>query len=445
MNHTLDIARIRLDGGTQPRAEINPVIIAEYTESLQDGVIFPPVTVFYDGSDYWLADGYHRIKAAQQAGLSEFEADVHQGTRRDAVLYSVGANAQHGLRRTNADKRRAVETLLRDDEWTAWSNREIARRTMVSHKLVNTLRSELSGIKFQIERKFERNGKTYEMDTANIGRPKEYGPAFNGNYTSEEAFYRSKAVEVLKDNGVEDTQVIKAWVEMERQNPKMFEETVQRGHILNLDGTDTPIADADATLVRLAAHEDEYERAKRQLVYIEEGRQRKDPDRLKPLMTSDTPEWYTPPEIIERTLKALGRITLDPCSNDKDNPNVPAEQHFTMADDGLLQSWNGTVYMNPPYGDEISRWIEKAVSEYRSGNMQQAVLLLPARTDTQWFRKLREFSLCFLYGRLKFSGADNSAPFPSVVVGMGVSLKAFIDAFSDIGDVYRLARPDDGN
>lgn len=420
----LALYKIRMDGGTQPRAELNPVIVAEYAESMLDGTQFPPVTVFYDGSDYWLADGYHRIHAAKQANLVDFPADIHQGTRRDAVLYSVGANAQHGLRRTNADKQRAVMTLLADEEWRQRSNVWIAQQCRVGDAMVGRYRAQSPSSLMKVER-IGRDGKVY--DTTNIGG--------NG---------KSKAIPILKDNGIEDPQVIKAWVEMERQNPKMFEETVQRGHILNLDGTDTPIAEADATTVRLAAHEDEYERARRQLLYIEDNRQRKDPDRLKPLMTSSTPEWYTPPEIIERTLKVLGRIDLDPCSNDKDNPNVPAEQHFTMIDDGLLQSWNGTVYMNPPYGDEISKWVEKAVSEYQSGNMTQAVLLLPARTDTQWFRKLRDFSLCFLYGRLKFSGSENSAPFPSVVVGIGTGLN-FVKSFSDIGDVYELVRIHDGD
>ena len=71
-----------------------------------------PVVVFHDGVDHWLADGFHRYHASRRIEALESVAEVRTGTRRDAVLYSVGANASHGQRRTNADKRRAVMTLL---------------------------------------------------------------------------------------------------------------------------------------------------------------------------------------------------------------------------------------------------------------------------------------------------------------------------------------------
>ena len=113
----LNVDSVRLDGGTQPRAMLDGAVIAEYAEAMEDGKQFPPVTVFYDGSSYWLADGFHRVNAALQIGRGYVEAQIITGTQRDAVLYSVGANAAHGLRRSNADKRRAVERLLRDDVW----------------------------------------------------------------------------------------------------------------------------------------------------------------------------------------------------------------------------------------------------------------------------------------------------------------------------------------
>src|SRR6476469_4954903 len=99
MKLAIDI--IRQDGGTQPRAIIQNEWISDYAEDMRAGAAFPPIVVFYDGSDYWLADGFHPTGAAHAAAYSEIEADVRQGTRRDAVLFSVGANGQHGHRRTN--------------------------------------------------------------------------------------------------------------------------------------------------------------------------------------------------------------------------------------------------------------------------------------------------------------------------------------------------------
>lgn len=163
----LHIADMRTDGGTQPRAQLDMVTLIEYTEAMQNGATFPPVTVYYDGAAYWLADGFHRLHAAQEAGRDTLAADVKQGTRRDAVLYSVGANAAHGLRRTNADKRRAVETLLSDVEWQQWSNQEIARRCAVSPSTVAAVRTDLT---LQVgESPIRKGADGRTINTANIG------------------------------------------------------------------------------------------------------------------------------------------------------------------------------------------------------------------------------------------------------------------------------------
>lgn len=140
----LSIGSIRTDGGTQSRATLNDETTRDYMLDMLAGAQFPPITVFYDGAEYWLADGFHRVQAARQANIAEIEAQVIQGTRRDAVLHSVSANATHGLRRTNEDKRRAVLTLLTDPEWTKLSDREIARRANVSQPFVSALRAKQS-------------------------------------------------------------------------------------------------------------------------------------------------------------------------------------------------------------------------------------------------------------------------------------------------------------
>ncbi len=153
--------------------------------------------------------------------------------------------------------------------------------------------------------------------------------------------------------------------------------------------------------------------------------------------SSETPEWYTPQHIIDRVLKVMGEIDLDPCSNDKDNPNVPASQHYTQEDDGLSFEWRGRIYMNPPYGREITDWVNQLCKEWDAGRITEAIALVPARTDTVWFRWLRRFPRCFVWGRLKFSESENSAPFPSMVVYLGQNLSGFIEAFGDIGDIYQ--------
>lgn len=156
--------------------------------------------------------------------------------------------------------------------------------------------------------------------------------------------------------------------------------------------------------------------------------------RLAGLMTSDSPEWYSPREVVEAARSALGGIDLDPCSNPGE-PNVPAGRHFTAADDGLAQGWRGTVYMNPPYGRGIGEWIDKLAAEHAYGNVTAAVALLPARTDTAWWRALPARRVCFVSGRLRFSGAD-AAPFPSAAAYLGPDPERFAAAFAPLGLVY---------
>jgi len=158
---------------------------------------------------------------------------------------------------------------------------------------------------------------------------------------------------------------------------------------------------------------------------------------LAPLMSSDSPEWYTPPSIVAATVALLGAIDLDPCSNDA--RTIPAKKHFTAVDDGLMQPWTGRVYMNPPYGRGIDRWVGKLVMSYNTGVVTQAVALVPSRTDTEWMRAFRDFTRCYIAGRLKFSEHENSAPFPSAAIYLGMNETGFIEQFSDLGDIHRKA------
>lgn len=136
----LPLALLRTDPGIQPRAAMSTALIHEYIGALKAGAEMPPIVAFYDGAVYWVADGFHRVAAAKAAGLDVFPVELHQGTQRDAVLYSVGSNATHGLRRTHDDKRRAVTTLLRDPEWVQWSNPVIAEKCKVGVNFVARMR-----------------------------------------------------------------------------------------------------------------------------------------------------------------------------------------------------------------------------------------------------------------------------------------------------------------
>jgi len=142
------------------------------------------------------------------------------------------------------------------------------------------------------------------------------------------------------------------------------------------------------------------------------------------LYSSDKKNWETPAELFNELDREFG-FNLDPAASDN---NAKCEHYFTPEENGLREPWclfvegttrAGRVFCNPPYGREVGKWVEKGCREAESGNAEVVAMLLPARTDTRWFHDYiygRADEIRFLRGRLKFGGADNSAPFPSMVV-----------------------------
>ena len=110
-------------------------------------------------------------------------------------------------------------------------------------------------------------------------------------------------------------------------------------------------------------------------------------------------------------------FTLDAASSDE---NAKCNKHFTTKDDGLKQNWEGeVVWLNPPYGRQIGKWVQKAFEEGQKPNTF-IMCLLPARTDTAWFHDYCiRGEVTFIRGRLKFGRSKNSAPFPSMLVFFG--------------------------
>lgn len=131
--------------------------------------------------------------------------------------------------------------------------------------------------------------------------------------------------------------------------------------------------------------------------------------------SSASAEWETPQDLFDELSRIFGGFTLDPCAAAE---NAKCSRYFTRDDDGLSQRWSGKVFMNPPYGREIGKWVEKAWRE--SLDSALVVCLLPARVDTRWWHDFASKGhVYFLRGRLKFSAAQHCAPFPSALVTFG--------------------------
>lgn len=151
------IAQIKIDGDTQARESIDEATVAEYADAMASGVEFPPITVVYDGRHFWLVDGFHRYHAATKAGVKSLQSVTVRGTRETARWLACGANQTHGLRRTNADKRRAVSIAL--SLKPELSDRAIAEHCGVDHKTVAAVRAESTGEIPQLTPRVGRDGR----------------------------------------------------------------------------------------------------------------------------------------------------------------------------------------------------------------------------------------------------------------------------------------------
>ncbi|MBU1751251.1 MAG: ParB N-terminal domain-containing protein [Chloroflexi bacterium] len=426
---------LTLDPAIQLRARgLDPATVEDYAAALEHGAVFPPVVVFQEGGTLWLAGGFHRHAAHRAVGRAEIEAEVQPGTHQEAMIYAATDNATHGRSMSRWEKQEAGERLIR---LTDWSDREIARRLTVGNKTVSRWRQALSvsnDTDSQAARTVTRSGTTYTMRTAGIG------------CGSDDLADRAVAVDDASPPPLLSTpeagrRAYQAAVTVFRTELPSYAQARLAAETLAGLGEEASDEELLADLSRRVAAQRAEHRG------IPASRDGHDPDQMldEPAVADDrlavhfssvNAEWLTPPHIIVRVVRVLGGIDLDPCSNDG-APNVPAARHFTVADDGLAQEWTGRVYMNPVYGRTIGQWVEKLVREHAAGHVPQALALLPARTDTAWFRLLVDYPLCFLHGRLNFSGHENGAPFPSVVVGLGCDLDAFLGAFEDIGAVFR--------
>jgi hypothetical protein len=361
----------------QMRGQTQSEVVEEYAELYRQGVEMPPVVCFSNGKTTWLVDGFHRAEAATDAGLLELPAEIRKGSLRDAILFSVGANTAHGLRRTNADKRRAVLALLTDKSWMKWSDRKIASQCAVSNRFVGNLREEISVNGSQIdspaaaERTVERNGKTYEMQTGNIGKREPV---------------ESPTVDIEPDE---------------------------------------PEEAGDEFIVEEAAGEPAEPEPRKPHVSNNSGEN----------------EWYTPPAIVNCASRVMDTIELDPASSEKAQEVIQADRYFTAKKNGLKQSWKcDSLWLNPPYAQPLmSEFVTKFCESWLAGDIGQACVLVNNATETQWFQRLAAIStaVCFLRGRVKFhdsTGKPANTPLQGqAVLYFGNHTRRFASEFEAMG------------
>jgi hypothetical protein len=166
MNKVLKLSDIRLDGDTQMRVEINHSTVQDYAESMKLGAKFTPMVVYFDGTDNWLANGFHRYAAYKSNGTLEAECEIVEGTLEDAQFYALSANGTNGLRPTPADNRRSCFRIFGHSKWSKMSGNAIAKHLNISPMTVSRYRKEWeqqNGLAPTTEVNYTRNGEDKTM------------------------------------------------------------------------------------------------------------------------------------------------------------------------------------------------------------------------------------------------------------------------------------------
>lgn len=381
LTETLEVSVVRMDGGTQMRESLDAVTVERYAEHMTEGAEFPAVVVFYDGSDYWLADGFHRVHAAKAAGRDSIASDIRSGDRLSAVRFALSANAANGKPRSNGDMRRAYMVAVENKLCKATDAKAIKDLLQCSLRWARQLTQE------QRERaKERRDAKIREL-------------------AEEGKTQREIAEEVGVSVGSVNTAVQKGNSAVSEQEPGT--EEIYRQYIEEREELEQKHGGYQPPHVARATGEN---------------------------------EWYTPSRFTILAAGVMGGIDLDPASSDVAQERVNAGAYYTIDDDGLSKPWFGNVWLNPPYSkDLIGRFADKLVGHVEAGEVSQAVVLINNATETLWFQKLAKLAsaACFPSGRIQFIDKDGNpggSPLQGqAILYFGPSSTRFCKAFAEVG------------
>jgi len=169
MIKTLNLAVLRLDGDTQARLALSQEKVQEYAALMEDGEEFRPIDAFFDGSDYWLADGFHRYFATKANKKTAIAVTVHNGTLEDAQLFAFAANKGHGLHMSATDIRHCIVRMLEHPVWGGWTNAAIAKHVGTSKMTVGRVKAAMSEPEEPTEKKYvNKHGQESTIDTTKL-------------------------------------------------------------------------------------------------------------------------------------------------------------------------------------------------------------------------------------------------------------------------------------
>jgi hypothetical protein len=158
------------------------------------------------------------------------------------------------------------------------------------------------------------------------------------------------------------------------------------------------------------------------------------------LLESESPDWWTPEKYIKAIKEVMGEIDLDPASCVEANKIVKAKRYYSPKENGLLQPWEGRIFLNPPYGELTKEFAEKFFNDYESSFHEGIVLVNSRATDADWFQPFFNGVICFTDHRIDFNSPNEkntSSTHGSCFIYFGPNERKFADVFSQFGNVVK--------
>ncbi len=388
--------------------------VAAYVEAMAAGAVFPPLTVFDDGEEQWLAGGFHRLAAMRFLSVVETEAVIHTGGKSEAMVFAATDNITHGRPMTRAQRQEAGERLIR---LTPWSDREIARQLAIANVTVSEWRHNLS------VRKLTDN-PSGENPT---GAPREI------------VVHRAQSTYTMRTPAKTLLEV----VEDEPEEDELEERSCYGSCVHAIVHSNEQDSFTCAKSGRLSYMDSAYPDPFTCPDYATEWQT---PAPVMPFVAHNTGEneWYTPPEYIAAARRVMGVIDLDPASSVKANETVGAPTFYTKEQDGLGQSWAGRVWMNPPYaGELIGKFAAKFAIHVANGEITEGIVLVNNATETRWFAELVGVckAVVFTTSRIRFLDENGLPGAPlqgQAILYAGDRWEIFVNEFSIFGWAARI-------
>lgn len=393
-NRFITLADLREDS-IQPRVGLSTDAVTRYAaqmavagESVVDlsGEPWPVLTVFEDEDEagqprMWLADGFHRARAATQIGALTFQARVRPGSKVAALHYALATNQKHGQPLSNDDKNRIVSLALQDPAWAEFSDGVLAKKLMVSQPLVSRHRRELE-LQGRVKAAAERrgaDGKMYPVKPAPAIEREEVKTLLTSTTAPGEQIGVDTVIEAARQA---DEERAASRAAMERVVSKVVTpETVKASGV--------PVG-----------------------AVLDPGAHQSRDDVSSDAADASGDDWSTPPWLIELCCDVVGLFDLDPASNEAARKVVGARTYYTKLTNGLDKTWTGNVWLNPPYShDLIKAFAQKAVAEWGRCNVKMMFVLVNTSSSAAWWQQLARAATLtiFLPKRVDFWHPDGRA------------------------------------